>query len=467
MQTPWMCRSRSGPQNLKGLISLTIPLISCRAQGLSGDVRIPGDKSVSHRALMLGAMAVGETRIRGLLEAEDVIATANAMAALGAFVKRDDGGVWRVQGLGVGGLCEPDGVLDMGNSGTGARLLMGVLATHPFTSFMTGDASLCKRPMRRVTAPLEGFGAAFQTRSEGRLPLAIRGTGDPLAVDFSSPVASAQVKSAVLLAGLNAPGTTRVTEARPTRDHTELMLSHFGAQISMEETSGGGRRISLCGQPELSACEVVVPGDISSAAFPLVAALITDGSAITIRNVGLNPLRDGLLKTLREMGAEIRINNQRIQAGEPVGDIEVSASELVAVDVPPERAPSMIDEYPILAVAAACARGTTRLHGLAELRVKESDRLGAMARGLAACGAHVEVDGDSLFISGDGRPPRGGATISVDLDHRIAMAFLVLGMATKDQIGVDDGSPIATSFPEFIDLMNGLGANISQEKERK
>ena len=444
---------------------MTTPLTSYRAQRLTGDVRIPGDKSVSHRALMLAAMAVGETRIHGLLEAEDVVATADAMAALGASVARDGSGAWRIGGCGVGGLREPDQVLDMGNSGTGARLLMGILATHPFTSFMTGDASLCKRPMRRVTDPLEGFGATFRTRSQGRLPLAILGTGDALPVDFRSPVASAQVKSAVLLAGLNAPGITRVTEEKPTRDHTELMLRHFGAQVSVEETPGGGRTICLHGQPELSACEIVVPGDVSSAAFPLVAAVITEGSSVTIRNVGLNPLRDGLLKTLREMGARIGISNRRTDAGEPVGDLDVAASELVGVDVPPERAPSMIDEYPILAVAAACAQGTTRLHGLAELRIKESDRLGGMADGLAACGVNAEIDGDSLIIRGDGSPPVGGATIPVDMDHRIAMAFLVMGMAAKDRIGVDDASPIATSFPEFIDLMNGLGARVSHEKE--
>ncbi len=447
------------------------PLISRQskgqAKGLTGDVRIPGDKSVSHRALMLGAMAVGETRIHGLLEAGDVIATAEAMGALGASVERGNDGVWRVRGRGVGGLSEPDGVLDMGNSGTGARLLMGILATHPFTSFMTGDASLCKRPMRRVTDPLEGFGATFLTRSRGRLPLAICGTGDPLPVDFSSPVASAQVKSAVLLAGLNAPGTTRVIEERPTRDHTEMMLRHFGAEISIENLPGGGRAVSLCGQPELTASEIIVPGDVSSAAFPLVAALIVEGSGVTVRNVGLNPLRSGLLESLGEMGAALRISNRRIQAGEPVGDIEVTASKLKGIDVAPERAPSMIDEYPILAIAAACAQGTTRLHGLAELRVKESDRLGGMAKGLAACGVNVEVDGDSLIIRGDGRPPKGGATIAVDLDHRIAMAFLVLGMAAQTQITVDDGAPIATSFPEFIDLMNGLGAEISTQREQE
>ena len=443
------------------------PLISNLTEGLSGDIRIPGDKSVSHRALMLGALAVGETRIEGLLEAEDVLSTANAMKALGAKVDRDVDGVWRVQGRGVGGLEEPHSVLDMGNSGTGARLLMGILATHPFTSFLTGDVSLCQRPMRRVTAPLEGFGASFRTRSQGRLPLAINGTAQPVPVDFRSPVASAQVKSAVLLAGLNAPGTTRVIEERPTRDHTELMLRHFGAQVDIDKTREGGRAISLCGQPELSAAEVVVPGDISSAAFPLVAALIAGNSTLTIRNVGLNPLRTGLLDTLREMGAALSVSNPRMQAGEPVGDIEVSASPLKGVDVPAERAPSMIDEYPILAVAAACAEGTTRLQGLAELRVKESDRLAGMADGLAACGVDVEIDGDTLIVRGNGSPPKGGAIISVDMDHRIAMAFLVLGMATNERIAVDDGTPIATSFPEFIDLMNGLGAKIAEQKEPK
>lgn len=454
------------PGEMRGCF-LVRKLISAKARGLSGDVPVPGDKSVSHRALMLGALAVGETAVSGLLEAEDVLCTAAAVAALGAGATRGEDGVWRIQGVGIGGLAEPDRVLDMGNSGTGARLLMGILATHPFTSFLTGDRSLCGRPMRRVMDPLEGFGTAFHARTQGRLPAAIIGVRDPVPVTYRLPVASAQVKSAVLLAGLNAPGLTTVIEDQPTRDHTELMLGHFGAEVRIEKAESGGRAISLVGQPELTARDVVVPGDISSAAFPLVAALLVEGSALTIRGVGLNPLRTGLLTTLAEMGADIRISNRRTEAGEPVGDLNVSAGSLRGVDVPAGRAPSMIDEYPILAMAAACAEGTTRLNGLAELRVKESDRLGAIADGLTACGAAVVIEGDSLIIEGTGRPPRGGACIAVNLDHRIAMAFLVLGMATEEPIGVNDAGSIATSFPGFVALANGLGACITGEGEEE
>lgn len=439
-------------------------LISAKARALSGDVTVPGDKSVSHRALMLGALAVGETAVSGLLEAEDVLCTAGAVAALGAGVQRGEDGIWRIQGVGIGGLAEPDGVLDMGNSGTGARLLTGILATHPFTSFLTGDRSLCSRPMRRVTDPLQGFGAAFHSRSLGRLPAAIVGARDPIPVTYRLPVASAQVKSAVLLAGLNTPGITTVIEDQPTRDHTELMLGHFGAEVRIGEADSGGRAISVVGQPELAARDVVVPGDISSAAFPLVAALLVEGSRLTVRGVGLNPLRTGLLTSLTEMGADIRILNKRIEAGEPVGDLEVAAGPLRGIDVPAERAPTMIDEYPVLAMAAACAEGTSRFHGLGELRVKESDRLGAVADGLAACGAQVSIEEDTLIVEGTGRPPRGGARIAVNLDHRIAMSFLVLGMAADEPVGVDDAGPIATSFPGFVDLVTRLGADISSGK---
>lgn len=415
---------------------------------------------------MLGALAVGETAIDGLLEAEDVLRTAAAVSALGAPARRGDDGIWRVEGRGVGGLCEPDHVLDMGNSGTGARLLMGILATHPFTSFLTGDASLCRRPMRRVAEPLAAFGARFHTRDGGRLPAAIIGAVDPLPVTYRSPVASAQVKSAVLLAGLNAAGTTTVIEERPTRDHSELMLGHFGAVVGIEDAGNGARAISVVGHPELTGGRVRVPGDFSSAAFPIVAAVLAGGASLGITGVGINPLRTGLLETLREMGAAITLANRRTEAGERVADLSVTGGPLRGVDVPPERAPAMIDEYPILAVAAACADGITRLNGVGELRVKESDRLSAMARGLAACGVKVEETADSLIIHGNGRPPRGGARVAVDLDHRIAMAFLVLGMVAAEPVGVDDAGPIATSFPGFVDLMNGIGAQMVSEGDR-
>lgn len=353
----------------------------------------------------------------------------------------------------------PADVLDMGNSGTSARLLMGLLATHPMTSVMTGDASLRKRPMKRVTDPLSLFGADFWFREGGRLPLAVKGTGEAVPVSYVTPVASAQVKSAVLLAGLNAPGKTTVTEAVATRDHTERMLTHFGATVTVE-ADGAARVVTLTGQPELVAAPVVVPGDPSSAAFPVVAALVAPDSHVIVRNVGTNPLRFGLYETLKEMGADLILRNERVEGGEPVADVEVRSSGLTGVDVPAERAASMIDEYPILAVAAACASGTTRMNGLAELRVKESDRLTAMAEGLAACGATVRIEGDDLIVEGAGSAPRGGATVPVNLDHRIAMSFLVLGMVTKEPVVVDDAAAIDTSFPGFARLMNGLGAAI-------
>ncbi|WP_043643070.1 3-phosphoshikimate 1-carboxyvinyltransferase [Caenispirillum salinarum] len=441
------------------------PLRSDAVTALTGEVRVPGDKSISHRALMFGALAVGETVVDGLLEGEDVLATAAAMRALGAEVRREEAGGpegrprWRVWGRGVGGLVEPADVLDMGNSGTSARLLMGLLATHPMTSVMTGDGSLRKRPMKRVTEPLSLFGADFWYREGGRLPLAVKGTGEAVPVSYATPVASAQVKSAVLLAGLNAPGKTTVTEAVATRDHTERMLTHFGATVTVE-TDGAARVVTLTGQPELVAAPVVVPGDPSSAAFPVVAALITPDSHLIVRNVGTNPLRFGLYETLKEMGADLILRNERVEGGEPVADLEVRGTGLTGIDVPAERAASMIDEYPILAVAAACASGTTRMNGLAELRVKESDRLTAMAEGLAACGAVVRIEGDDLIVEGTGTAPRGGATVPVELDHRIAMSFLVLGMATEQPVAVDDAAAIDTSFPGFARLMNGLGASI-------
>ena len=436
------------------------PLTSRQTGGLSGTIRVPGDKSISHRALMLGALAVGRTEIDGLLEGEDVLRTAEAMHALGAEATRGEDGIWRVDGVGVGGLSEPSAVLDMGNSGTGARLLTGVLATHGLTAFMTGDASLVKRPMARVTAPLVRMGAQFVTRDGGRLPMAVIGTRAPVPIRYTLPVASAQVKSAILLAGLNTPGTTTVVEPHPTRDHSENMLRHFGALIALDEAEDGGQAITITGEPELQGRSVAVPGDISSAAFPIVAALIRPGSDVTLTGVGINPRRTGLLDTLIEMGGRIDLLDRREDAGEPVADIRVQGSELRGVDVPPDRAPSMIDEYPVLAVAAACAEGTTRMLGVGELRVKESDRLAMTAAGLEACGITVDADSDSLTVQGAGAPS-GGATVATELDHRIAMSFLVLGMASRLPVAIDDAHPIDTSFPGFAALMNGLGASVA------
>lgn len=426
-------------------------------------MRVPGDKSISHRALMLGALAVGETTISGLLEGEDVLRTAAAMRALGARI--DEGqaakdGIWRIRGRGIGGLAEPGDVLDMGNAGTGARLLMGLLASHRLTAFLTGDASLRGRPMGRVAAPLRLMGAEIVSRGGDRLPLAVIGTAEPMPITYRLPVPSAQVKSAVLLAGLNTPGETTVIEPEPTRDHTELMLRHFGASLRVEALAEG-RAVTLIGQPELTGQAIRVPADPSSAAFPLVAALLCPGSRLRLPGVGMNPHRIGLIDTLRDMGADIVAENPRTEAGEPVADLIVGASELTGVEVPAARAPSMIDEYPILAVAAACARGRTVMRGLAELRVKESDRLAAVAGGLAACGVAVEAGPDSLIVEGSGSPPPGGAVIPSGLDHRIAMAFLVLGMAASAPVGVDDAAPIETSFPGFAALMNGIGARIA------
>jgi len=448
----------ASPSSVRALRSL-----ACGA--LAGTVRVPGDKSISHRALMLGALAVGETTIDGLLEGDDVRHTAAAMEALGATVLRpaagDAGGLWRVRGVGVGGLAEPAQVLDMGNSGTAARLLIGVVASHPITAFFTGDASLNNRPMARVTAPLERMGATFLGRKGGRLPLAVIGTDHPVPIEYRLPVASAQVKSAIILAGLNTPGITTVIETHPTRDHSELMLRHFGAAVNTEPLAGGALAVSITGQPELTGRPVKVPADPSSAAFPMVAALLRPGSDVTLTGVGMNPRRTGLYETLREMGGDITFLNERIEAGEPVADLRVRGSALRGVDVPPERAPSMIDEYPVLAMAAACAEGTTRMFGLAELRVKESDRLAMVADGLTACGVACEAGSEHLFVRGTGRPPRGGGLIATAMDHRIAMSFLVLGTASVEPVTVDDGAFIDTSFPGFVDLMNGLGARIA------
>ena len=438
------------------------PLISRPAAALKGAVRVPGDKSISHRALMLGGIAVGTSEIHGLLEGEDVLRTAAAMRLLGAEIERGADGAWRARGRGVGALIEPEDVLDLGNSGTSARLLLGLLASHPLTACLTGDASLRRRPMGRVIQPLGEIGARFMAREGGRLPLAIAGAAEPMPIRYRLPVASAQVKSAVLLAGLNTPGATTVIEPEPTRDHTELMLRHFGARLAIEREPDGARASTLEGQPELTGRTLRVPADPSSAAFPAVAALIRAGSEVTLEGVGLNPHRTGLYDTLREMGADIRIVNARAEAGEPVGDLLVRSGALRGVEVPPGRAPSMIDEYPILAVAAAFAAGRTVMRGLAELRVKESDRLAAIADGLARCGVTVEAGPDSLAVEGTGAPPKGGARIATNLDHRIAMAFLVLGIGANEPVTVDDAAPIETSFPGFVALMNGLGADIAE-----
>lgn len=433
--------------------------LTLRVDGpLTGTVAVPGDKSISHRALMFGALAVGETVIDGLLEGEDVHATAGALRAMGADVARDDAGTWRVWGVGVGGLLQPAVALDMGNSGTSTRLLMGLIASHPLTATFVGDASLSARPMARVTDPLALMGASFATAPGGRLPLTMTGRCPAVPLRYVLPVASAQVKSAVLLAGLNTPGRTVVVEREATRDHSERMLRGFGAQVTIEETPHG-RAIGVLGEAELRPQHIVVPGDISSAAFVIVAALIVPGSRVTITGVGVNPTRDGLLRVLAMMGADIVRTNEREVGGEPVADLIVSASTLTGIDVPPEIAPSMIDEYPVLFVAAAFAHGRTTMRGLAELRVKESDRIAVMAAELAACGVVVTELPDGLVVDGrGGEPVPGGVTVAARLDHRIAMSFVVLGLRAAARVTIDDARPIATSFPGFVDLLRSLGA---------
>ncbi|MCU9848901.1 3-phosphoshikimate 1-carboxyvinyltransferase [Defluviimonas sp. WL0024] len=437
-----------------------IPMTARKSGPLKGVAEVPGDKSISHRALILGAMAVGETRVTGLLEGQDVLDTAKAMRAFGAEVTQLAPGEWSVRGVGVGGFAEPAEVIDCGNSGTGVRLIMGCMATSPITATFTGDASLRKRPMGRVTDPLALFGARAYGRQGGRLPMTIVGAAEPVPVRYTVPMPSAQVKSAVLLAGLNAPGQTVVIEKEPTRDHSERMLRGFGAEITVEDTDEG-RVITLTGQPELKPQTVAVPRDPSSAAFPVCAALIVEGSDIRVPGVSQNPTRNGLYTTLVEMGADIAFENPREEGGEPVADLRVRFSALKGIEVPEARAASMIDEYPILSVVAACAEGTTVMRGVKELRVKESDRIDAMARGLEACGVRVEEEEDVLIVHGmgPGGVP-GGATAKTHIDHRIAMSFLVLGLAAQKPVSVDDGSPIATSFPVFEGLMAGLGAEI-------
>lgn len=435
------------------------PLEARGASPLTGQVRVPGDKSISHRALILGALAVGETTITGLLEGEDVLNTAKAMAALGARVERTGEGTWWVHGVGVGGFKAPEAPLDFGNSGTGCRLAMGAVAGSPIAATFDGDASLRSRPMRRILDPLELMGARVSGGDGQRLPLTLTGAKDPVPMTYRTPVASAQIKSAVLLAGLSAPGVTTVIEAEASRDHTELMLKQFGAAIVTEREGAHGRRIMLTGQPELHGAQVEVPADPSSAAFPLVAALIVPDSDLTLTDVMTNPLRTGLFTTLREMGASIEESDVR-QAGEPMANLRVRASKLRGVTVPPERAPSMIDEYLVLAVAAAFAEGTTRMCGLQELRVKESDRLEATADMLRVNGVKVEIMGDDLIVHGEGFVP-GGGMVKTHMDHRIAMSALVMGCASEAPVCVDDTAFIATSFPDFIPMMRRLGADFS------
>jgi 3-phosphoshikimate 1-carboxyvinyltransferase len=434
------------------------PLSAERSGPLRGRARPPGDKSISHRAFIFGLLSRGETAIEGLLEGDDVLRTGEACRALGARVERVGEGRWRVAGLGVGAILAPRATLDFGNAGTGSRLMMGVVGGHGIVATFDGDASLRKRPMRRVLDPLLLMGAQVVKEAEGgRCPITLRGAHDPAPILYRTPVASAQIKSAVLLAGLNARGRTSVVESEASRDHTEKMLLHFGAEVAVEP-EGEGRRITLTGRPELRPRPVVVPADPSSAAFLIVAALVTPGSDVVVEGVMMNPLRGGLIVTLLEMGARIEALGRRREGGEEIADLRVRASELRGVETPVSRAPSMIDEYPILAVAAAFASGETRMNGLHELRVKESDRLAAVAAGLAAAGVEHEIVGDDLIVHGDGRPAAGGGRVATHLDHRIAMSFLVMGLASLKPMAVDDASMIATSFPNFRPLMESLGA---------
>ncbi len=439
--------------------SASAPLTARRNGRLSGRARVPGDKSISIRAIILGSLAVGETRINGMLEGEDALNTAKALQALGADIARAGAREWLIHGVGVGGFAEPRSALDFGNSGTGCRLALGAVAGCPITATFDGDASLRTRPMRRVLDPLERIGARMTASSDGRLPLTLAGARDPIPIVYEPPVPSAQVKSATLLAGLSAPGETVVIEKEATRDHTEKMLAHFGAELRVD-VQGNGRRITLTGQPELTPRPVIVPADPSSAAFPLIATLLVPGSEVILDGVMMNPLRTGLITTLGEMGAAIERVDERNEGGEDVADLRIRASALRGIEVPAARAPSMIDEYPVLAVAAAFAEGTTVMRGLKELRVKESDRLAATAALLRANGVATDVEGDDLIVYGKGRAP-GGGEVRTHMDHRIAMAALVLGLASERPVAIDDGTFIATSFPGFIELMRSLGADLS------
>lgn len=441
-----------------------VPMTSRKAGPLIGEANVPGDKSISHRSLILGAMAVGETEIYGLLEGHDVLDTAKAMRAFGATVTDHGNASWSVQGVGVGGFSEPDNVIDCGNSGTGVRLIMGAMATHAITATFTGDASLNGRPMARITDPIALFGATAHGRAGGRLPMTIVGAKEPVPVQYHVPMPSAQVKSAVLLAGLNAPGETVVIEKETTRDHTERMLAGFGADIKVEDTDQG-RVITLKGFPELAPQKILVPRDPSSAAFPVCAALICEGSDVLVPNIGLNPTRAGLFTTLRDMGADLTYENERTEGGEPVADLRARFSpEMKGIEVPPDRAASMIDEYPVLSVVASFAQGQTVMRGVKELRVKESDRIEAMATGLRANGIAVKDSEDWWIVDGRGiSDVPGGGLCATHLDHRIAMSFMILGMGSNNPVRIDDGGPIVTSFPIFEDLMAQLGAKVSRD----
>ena len=446
-------------------IEKPIPMLSKRVTNLSGQANVPGDKSISHRSLILGALSIGKTKIHGLLEGQDVLDTARAMNSFGALVEKHKNGEWTVNGFGVGGFAEPKNVIDCGNSGTGVRLIMGAMSTSDITATFTGDASLNKRPMARITEPLNLFGAKTFSRRNGKLPITVVGSEAPIPITYQTPVASAQIKSAILLAGLNSPGTTTVIEKEKTRDHTERMLQGFGANILSEKTNDGNI-IKLEGYPELKAQEISVPRDPSSAAFPICAALITEGSDILVPNIGLNPTRSGLFDTLKEMNANIYFENENFQSGEPMADIRAKFSpDMTGTDVPPERAPSMIDEYPILSVVAAFAKGRTMMRGVRELRVKESDRIDAMAKGLKSNGLKIKEGEDWWSVEGheiDG--VNGGGICETFLDHRIAMSFLILGMASKRAVTIDDSSPITTSFPIFENLMSQIGASFQKLK---
>lgn len=431
--------------------------------GLSGTARVPGDKSISHRALILAGLASGRSHIDGLLTGADVLSTLEAMRQLGVPIEHDGQGRVIIDGVGLHGLAEPDAPLDLGNAGTGVRLMMGVVAGQPITASFVGDASLSRRPMGRITDPLAMMGARISSQPGGLLPVTITGTDAPLPIDYETPVASAQIKSAILLAGLNARGTVTITEPAASRDHTESMLRHFGAQLDSCPLPDGRQRITLSGEANLLAADIKVPRDPSSAAFLIVACLITRDSRILLPAIGLNKLRTGLFDTLLEMGADMQIHNQRIEGGEPVGDIEVRSSALQAVDVPPERAASMIDEYPVLCIAAAAASGTTRMTGIAELRIKETDRISVMAKGLARCGLEVVETKDSLSVTGAPGQIAGGVEIESCHDHRIAMSFLTLGLASRAAVSVTQASTIATSFPGFDSLMRELGADIQPQ----
>ncbi len=459
-------RRRNNPQGIAELSSHAAAApqrLAARTSGpLRGRIRVPGDKSISHRAFILGLLTVGETQIEGLLEGDDVLRTGAACRMLGAWMERTGEGRWRVRGAGLGSLLAPRDTLDFGNAGTGSRLMMGVVGGHAVTARFDGDASLRKRPMRRILDPLALMGARVLHQAEGgRCPILLQGTAEPAPIEYRTPVASAQIKSAVLLAGLNSPGRTVVIEQEASRDHTEKMLAHFGAKVTSEPFGETGRRIALEGRPRLAPRPVVVPADPSSAAFPIVAALITPGSDIVVEGMMMNPLRTGLLTTLLAMGADIVELDRRVEGGEEVADLRVRASALKGVDTPAARAPAMIDEYPILAVAAAFAEGETRMRGLHELRVKESDRLAAVADGLLANGVDCAVDGDDLIVRGAAGPAQGGGLVATHLDHRIAMSFLVMGLASQRQVAIDDEAMIATSFPTFRGLMTALGAQFS------